>query len=71
MLLCTLPTAAATRGEKYIISREFKRNYDVIWKRSGTSAVLFDKIQLCSSTNRTMPPVSDRGEKTSFEDDVN
>lgn len=56
-------------GEKNIIF--FKRNHDAIWEGSGPSAVLFHEGQTRDATNKTMAPVSDTGEKTPFENDVN
>lgn len=59
-------------GEKKIsFSKEFKRNYDAIWKGSGPSALFFHKGQTHNATNKTMAPVSYTGKKTPSEDDVN
>lgn len=47
------------------------KNYDTIWEGSGPSALLIHKRQTRNTTNETMAPVSDAGEKTPFEDDIN
>lgn len=47
------------------------RNYNTIWEGSGPSALLIHKRQTRNTKNETIAPVSDAGEKTPFEDDVN
>lgn len=62
---------AGEKKKNYLFEENSRRSMMQFGKDLGPSALLFHKGQTHNARNTTMAPVSDTGEKTPFEDDVN